>query len=47
MPRWSTQTSGAGDLYTARQDTALDGKRLSVPFAEKSVQTFQIDGVSE
>ncbi|MER7877312.1 glycoside hydrolase [Streptomyces solisilvae] len=47
VPRWSTQTSGAGDLYTARQDTALDGKRLSVPFAEKSVQTFQIDGVSE
>ncbi|MEU0925816.1 glycoside hydrolase [Streptomyces malaysiensis] len=47
VPRWSTQTSGAGDLYTPRQDTALDGKRLSVPFAEKSVQTFQIDGVSE
>ncbi len=47
VPRWSTQTSGTGDLYTARQDTALDGKRLSVPFAEKSVQTFQIDGVTE
>lgn len=46
-PRWSTHTSGTGDLYTARRDTALDGKRLSVPFAEKSVQTFQIDGVVE
>ncbi|GAA0900066.1 MULTISPECIES: glycoside hydrolase [Streptomyces violaceusniger group] len=47
VPRWSTQTSGTGDLYTARQDTALAGKRLSVRFAEKSVQTFQIDGVTE
>lgn len=47
MPRWSTHTSGAGDLYTARRDTALDGKRLSVPFAEKSVQTFRIEGVTE
>ncbi|BBJ41616.1 hypothetical protein SSPO_043340 [Streptomyces antimycoticus] len=47
VPRWSTHTSGTGDLYTARRDTALDGKRLSVPFAEKSVQTFQIDGVVE
>ncbi|MFI0814996.1 hypothetical protein ACH4TX_05260 [Streptomyces sp. NPDC021098] len=47
MPRWSPQTAGGGDLYTARRDTALDGKRLSVPFAAQSVQTFQIDGVAE
>lgn len=47
VPRWSSRTSGTGDPYTARRDTALDGKRLSVPFAEQSVQTFQIDGVVE
>lgn len=47
VPRWSTQTAGGGDLYAARRDTVLDGKRLSVPFAAQSVQTFQIDGVTE
>ncbi|MFI0780300.1 glycoside hydrolase [Streptomyces sp. NPDC021212] len=47
VPRWSTQTAGGGDLYTARRDTVLDGKRLTVPFAAQSVQTFQIDGVTE
>ncbi|WAU83753.1 beta-1,6-galactanase [Streptomyces sp. Qhu-G9] len=44
--RWNTLTSGGGDLYTARSDTYLNGKRLSVPFAAASVQTFEIDGVT-
>ncbi|MEU3788299.1 beta-1,6-galactanase [Streptomyces fructofermentans] len=44
--RWSTLTSGGGDLYTARSDTYLNGKSLSVPFAAGSVQTFEIDGVA-
>ncbi|MFJ5103749.1 glycoside hydrolase [Streptomyces sp. NPDC088554] len=43
--RWSTQTSGGGDLYTERADTFLNGKRLTANFAAASVQTFQIDGV--
>ncbi|BCL26138.1 glycoside hydrolase [Streptomyces aurantiacus] len=44
--RWNTLTSGGGDLYTARSDTYLNGKSLSVPFAAGSVQTFEIDGVA-
>ncbi|QQM39413.1 glycoside hydrolase [Streptomyces liliifuscus] len=44
--RWNTLTSGGGDLYTARSDTYLNGKSLSVPFAAASVQTFEIDGVT-
>ncbi|MFE7074090.1 beta-1,6-galactanase [Streptomyces sp. NPDC057620] len=44
--RWNTLTSGSGDLYTARSDTYLNGKSLSVPFAAGSVQTFEIDGVT-
>ncbi|MDQ0772769.1 hypothetical protein QF026_001235 [Streptomyces aurantiacus] len=44
--RWNTLTSGGGDLYTARSDTYLNGKSLSVPFAAGSVQTFEIDGVT-
>ncbi|MEU9878488.1 glycoside hydrolase [Streptomyces phaeochromogenes] len=44
--RWNTLTSGSGDLYTARSDTYLNGKSLSVPFAAASVQTFEIDGVT-
>ncbi|MEU5339725.1 MULTISPECIES: glycoside hydrolase [unclassified Streptomyces] len=44
--RWNTVTSGGGDLYTARSDTYLNGKSLSVPFAAASVQTFEIDGVT-
>ncbi|MDN3295188.1 glycoside hydrolase [Streptomyces ficellus] len=43
--RWNTHTSGGGDLYAEHTDTRLNGKRLSVPFAAASVQTFQIDGV--
>jgi galactan endo-1,6-beta-galactosidase len=44
--RWNTLTSGGGDLYTARSDTYLNGRSLSVPFAAGSVQTFEIDGVT-
>ncbi|MEU9185783.1 glycoside hydrolase [Streptomyces sp. NPDC048484] len=44
--RWNTLTAGGGDLYTARSDTYLNGKSLSVPFAAGSVQTFEIDGVT-
>ncbi|WP_151475882.1 glycoside hydrolase [Streptomyces albicerus] len=44
--RWSTATSGGGDLYTARTDIRLNGKSLSVPFGAASVQTFEIDGVT-
>jgi galactan endo-1,6-beta-galactosidase len=46
VPRWSTATSGGGDLYTARSDTFLSGKSVSVPFAAGAVQTLQIDGVT-
>lgn len=45
VPRWNTVTSGSGDLYTARADTYLSGKSVSVPFAAGAVQTLQIDGV--
>ncbi|MFI6334798.1 beta-1,6-galactanase [Streptomyces sp. NPDC050535] len=45
VPRWNTATSGSGDLYTARSDTYLSGKSVSVPFAAGAVQTLQIDGV--
>lgn len=45
VPRWNTVTSG-GDLYTARSDTYLSGKTVSVPFAAGAVQTLQIDGVT-
>ncbi|GGL71400.1 hypothetical protein GCM10010129_13830 [Streptomyces fumigatiscleroticus] len=46
VPRWNTVTTGGGDLYTARSDTYLSGKSVSVPFAAKAVQTLQIDGVT-
>ncbi|WP_416974940.1 beta-1,6-galactanase [Streptomyces sp. 4F14] len=45
VPRWSTLTTGGGDLYTARSDIRVSGKTVAVPFAAKSVQTLQIDGV--
>ncbi|MFF8903449.1 glycoside hydrolase [Streptomyces olivaceoviridis] len=45
VPRWNTVTTG-GDRYTARSDTRLNGTSVSVPFAGKSVQTLQIDGVT-
>jgi len=45
VPRWNTVTTGGGDLYTARTDIRLSGKSVAVPFAAKSVQTLQIDGV--
>ncbi|KOV94309.1 glycoside hydrolase [Streptomyces sp. NRRL B-3648] len=45
VPRWTTVTTG-GDRYTARSDTYLNGRSVSVPFAAKSVQTLQIDGVT-
>ncbi|MHC5902544.1 glycoside hydrolase [Streptomyces sp. S6] len=46
VPRWNTVTTGGGDLYTARSDIRLSGKTVAVPFAAKSVQTLQIDGVA-
>ncbi|AKN72081.1 beta-1,6-galactanase [Streptomyces sp. PBH53] len=45
VPRWTTVTTG-GDRYTPRSDTYLNGTSLSVPFAAKSVQTLQVDGVT-
>ncbi|MES9519897.1 glycoside hydrolase [Streptomyces capoamus] len=45
VPRWNTVTTG-GDRYTAHSDTYLNGRSLSVPFAAKSVQTLQIDGIT-
>ncbi|MEV7085798.1 glycoside hydrolase [Streptomyces sp. NPDC093085] len=46
VPRWNTVTTGGGDLYTARSDTYLSGKTVAVPFAARSVQTLQVDGVT-
>ncbi len=46
VPRWNTVTTGGGDLYTARSDTYLNGRSVSVPFAARSVQTLQVDGVT-
>ncbi|MEU5183794.1 glycoside hydrolase [Streptomyces longwoodensis] len=46
VPRWTTVTTGGGDLYRARSDTYLSGKTLSVPFPPKAVQTLQVDGVT-
>ncbi|MEE6262322.1 hypothetical protein [Plantactinospora sonchi] len=45
VPRWSTAPAG-GDRYTARQDTRVDGERVSVAIPEASVQTHQVDGVT-
>lgn len=44
VPRWNTVTTG-GDRYRAYSNTTLSGKSVAVPFAAKSVQTLQIDGV--
>ncbi|MFE9019109.1 beta-1,6-galactanase [Streptomyces sp. NPDC007808] len=44
VPRWNTVTTG-GDRYRAYSNTFLSGKSVVVPFAAKSVQTLQIDGV--
>ena len=44
--RWSTLTSGSGDRYTRRQDIAVSGKLVRVPFAAGAVQTIQVDGVA-
>ncbi|OIJ99467.1 glycoside hydrolase [Streptomyces monashensis] len=46
VPRWNTVTTGGSDLYTAHSDTYLSGKAVAVPFAAKSVQTLEVDGVS-
>ncbi|MFB7503313.1 beta-1,6-galactanase [Streptomyces broussonetiae] len=46
VPRWNTVTTGGSDLYTAHSDTYLSGRTVAVPFAAKSVQTLQVDGVS-
>ncbi|WP_333774520.1 glycoside hydrolase [Streptomyces sp. IBSBF 3136] len=46
VPRWNTVTTGGSDLYTLHTDTRLSGRTLSVPFAAKSVQTLQVDGVT-
>jgi galactan endo-1,6-beta-galactosidase len=46
VPRWNTVTTGGSDLYTPHSDTYLSGKSLSVPFAPKSIQTLQLDGVT-
>ncbi|MGW1723138.1 beta-1,6-galactanase [Streptomyces sp. NPDC002306] len=46
VPRWNTLTTGGGDLYTPHSDTYLSARTVSVPFAAKSVQTIQVDGVT-
>jgi galactan endo-1,6-beta-galactosidase len=46
VPRWNTLTTGGGDLYKSYSNTTLSGKTVAVPFAAKSVQTLQIDGVT-
>ncbi|MGW2646538.1 beta-1,6-galactanase [Streptomyces sp. NPDC001393] len=46
VPRWNTVTTGGADLYTPHSDTHLSGKTLSAPFAAKSIQTLQVDGVT-
>jgi galactan endo-1,6-beta-galactosidase len=46
VPRWNTVTTGGSDLYTPHTDTHLSGTTLSVPFAPKSIQTLQVDGVT-
>jgi galactan endo-1,6-beta-galactosidase len=45
VPRWNTVTTG-GERYTPHADLRLNGKAVAVPFAAKSVQTLQIDGVT-
>ncbi|MGW3194226.1 beta-1,6-galactanase [Streptomyces sp. NPDC001118] len=47
VPRWNTVTTGGADLYTPHTDTYLSGKKVSAPFAPKSIQTLQVDGVTE
>ncbi|WP_031225858.1 beta-1,6-galactanase [Streptomyces roseochromogenus] len=47
VPRWNTVTTGGTDLYTQHTDTYLSGKTISAPFAAKSIQTLQVDGVTE
>ncbi|HEY9523142.1 MAG TPA: glycoside hydrolase [Thermopolyspora sp.] len=47
VTRWSTQTSGGGDLYTRRTDLHLAGKTVSVPFAAGQIQTLEINNVTE
>jgi O-glycosyl hydrolase len=44
VPRWNTVTTG-GDAYKSYSDTHVSGRTVAVPFAAKSVQTLQIDGV--
>ncbi|MBQ0988447.1 hypothetical protein KBZ10_28875 [Streptomyces sp. F63] len=47
VTRWSTHTSGGGDLYTRRTDTRVTGKSVSVPFAAGQIQTLEITEVTE
>lgn len=44
--RWSTLTSGGGDLYAVHDDVRLSGKTVSVPFRAGEIQTVQIDNVT-
>jgi galactan endo-1,6-beta-galactosidase len=46
VPRWNTVTTGGSDRSPHTRNTYLSGKSLSVPFAAKSVQTLQVDGVT-
>jgi galactan endo-1,6-beta-galactosidase len=45
VSRWSTQTDGSGDRYTAHGGTTVSGKKFSVPFPTNTVQTFEVAGV--
>ncbi|WP_423509508.1 glycoside hydrolase [Streptomyces xinghaiensis] len=47
VTRWSTHTSGGGDLYVRHTDTRLTGKSVSVPFAAGQIQTLEITDVTE
>jgi hypothetical protein len=35
-----------GDRYTQRQDIRVSGKRVTVAFPARSVQTLHVDGVT-
>ncbi|MEU8349313.1 glycoside hydrolase [Streptomyces sp. NPDC048845] len=47
VTRWSTHTSGGGDLYTRRADLQLTGTSVAVPFAAGQIQTLEIENVTE
>lgn len=47
ITRWSTLTSGDGDLYTRHTDLSVSDKSISVPFTAGEIQTLEIANVTE